>query len=102
VNTAGVVNTLIERQLVKIVGRKQVVGRPFMYATTREFLIRFGLRDLSDLPKIEEMAEALGFEVPAGLTQAPPSQPQLDLEGMAPIDEVAPMSSEVEPNEKIH
>jgi hypothetical protein len=48
------------------------------------------------------MAEALGFEVPAGLTQAPPSQPQLDLEGMAPIDEVAPMSSEVEPNEKIH
>ncbi len=51
VNTAGVVNTLIERQLVKIVGRKQVVGRPFMYATTREFLIRFGLRDLSDLPE---------------------------------------------------
>jgi segregation and condensation protein B len=38
VNTAGVINTLIERQLVKIVGRKQVVGRPFMYATTREFL----------------------------------------------------------------
>ena len=69
VNTAGVINTLIERQLVKIVGRKQVVGRPFMYATTREFLIRFGLRDLSDLPKIEEMAEALGFDVPAGLTQ---------------------------------
>ena len=47
VNTAGVINTLIERQLVKIVGRKQVVGRPFMYATTREFLIRFGLRDLT-------------------------------------------------------
>src|SRR6185312_6900947 len=58
VNTAGVLNTLIERQLIKIVGRKQVVGRPFMYSTTREFLIRFGLRDLTDLPKIEEMAEA--------------------------------------------
>src|ERR1700681_137031 len=69
VNTAGVLSTLIERQLVKVVGRKPVVGRPFMYATTREFLIRFGLRDLSDLPKIEEMAEALGFEVPAGLSQ---------------------------------
>ena len=56
-------STLIERRLIKTVGRKQVVGRPFMYATTREFLIRFGLRDLSDLPKIEEMAEALGFDV---------------------------------------
>jgi segregation and condensation protein B len=102
VNTAGVLNTLIERQLVKIVGRKQVVGRPFMYATTREFLIRFGLRDLSDLPKIEEMAEALGFEVPAGLSQSGPSQPQLDLEGLSPIEEVPSMSTEVEPGEKIH
>ena len=64
VNTSGVLNTLLERQLVKIVGRKQVVGRPFMYATTREFLIRFGLSDLTDLPKVEDMAEALGFEVP--------------------------------------
>ena len=79
VNTAGVISTLIERQLVKIVGRKPVVGRPFMYSTTREFLIRFGLRDLSDLPKIEEMAEALGFEVPAGLSQRGPAQAQLDL-----------------------
>ena len=46
VNTAGVLNTLLERHLIKIVGRKQVVGRPFMYATTKEFLIRFGLNDL--------------------------------------------------------
>jgi segregation and condensation protein B len=98
-----VINTLIERQLVKIVGRKQVVGRPFMYATTREFLIRFGLRDLSDLPKIEDMAEALGFEVPAGLTGPSPSQAQMDLlDAAAPIDEIAPMSSDVEPGEKIH
>ena len=102
-NTAGVVNTLIERQLVKIVGRKQVVGRPFMYATTREFLIRFGLRDLSDLPKIEEMAEALGFDVPAGLTQPSPAQAQLDLlGGEPPIEEIDTMSAEVEPGEKIH
>ena len=63
VNTSGVLNTLLERHLVKIVGRKQVVGRPFLYATTREFLIRFGLNDLSDLPKVEDMAEALGFEI---------------------------------------
>ena len=100
VNTAGVLNTLIERQLVKIVGRKPVVGRPFMYATTREFLIRFGLRDLTDLPKIEEMAEALGFEVPAGLSQ--PSQPQLDLGGGAPPEGVEPMSPDIPPGQKIH
>jgi hypothetical protein len=48
------------------------------------------------------MAEALGFEVPAGLSQSAPSQPLLDLEGMAPIEEVPPMSTEVEPGEKIH
>ena len=57
VNTAGVLGTLLERRLVKIAGRKQVVGRPFLYATTREFLIRFGLRDLNDLPKMEDMAD---------------------------------------------
>jgi segregation and condensation protein B len=67
VNTSGVVGTLLERGLVKIAGRKQVVGRPFLYATTREFLDRFGLKDLSDLPKVEDMAEALGFEPPPGL-----------------------------------
>src|SRR6185436_19903659 len=43
VDTGGVINTLLERHLVKIAGRKQVVGRPFLYATTKEFLIRFGL-----------------------------------------------------------
>jgi segregation and condensation protein B len=67
VNTTGVVGTLLERGLVKIAGRKQVVGRPFLYATTREFLDRFGLKDLTDLPRVEDMADALGFEPPAGL-----------------------------------
>jgi segregation and condensation protein B len=69
VNTTGVVGTLLERGLVKIAGRKQVVGRPFLYATTREFLDRFGLKDLTDLPKVEDMADALGFEPPAGLAE---------------------------------
>ena len=69
VSTSGVLGTLIERRLVKVVGRKPVVGRPFMYATTREFLDRFGLKDLNDLPKVEDMAEALGMEVPAGLAE---------------------------------
>jgi hypothetical protein len=50
---------------------------------------------------VEEMAEALGFEVPAGLAQQGPSQPQLDLDAPA-VDAAEPMSPEVEPGEKIH
>lgn len=69
-SSGGVLSTLVERHLIKTVGRKQVVGRPFMYATTREFLERFGLNDLSDLPKVEEMSDALGFELPSALTES--------------------------------
>jgi segregation and condensation protein B len=79
VNTSGVLGTLVERKLVKIAGRKPVVGRPFLYATTREFLMRFGLNDLTDLPKVEELAEALGFEI-AGLSEAGPSEQLLPLD----------------------
>jgi segregation and condensation protein B len=79
VNAAGVLNTLLERHLIKIVGRKQVVGRPFLYATTREFLIRFGLNALTDLPKVEDMAAALGFEPPL-LEEQSPAEEALPLE----------------------
>src|SRR6186997_2358753 len=72
VNTAGVLGTLVERHLVKVVGRKQVVGRPFLYGTTREFLERFGLNDLSDLPKVEDMSELLGFDLPASVGEPAP------------------------------
>src|SRR5688500_18536139 len=80
VNTSGVLSTLLERHLIKIVGRKNVVGRPFLYSTTREFLIRFGLKDLGDLPKIEDMADALGFDPPAGLIEQTPTEDVLPLE----------------------
>jgi segregation and condensation protein B len=75
VNTSGVLNTLIGRKLVKIVGRKQVVGRPFMYGTTRDFLDKFGLNDLSDLPKVEDLADVLGFDPPALAELTPAEQP---------------------------
>ena len=68
-SSGGVLTTLVERKLIKTVGRKPVVGRPFIYATTREFLERFGLNDLSDLPKVEEMSDALGFELPMALAE---------------------------------
>jgi segregation and condensation protein B len=80
VDTGGVLNTLLERHLIKIAGRKQVVGRPFLYATTKEFLIRFGLNDLADLPKVEDMAEALGLEAPILVEQQPPEE-------MLPLEE---------------
>jgi len=92
VNTSGVLSTLLERHLIKIVGRKNVVGRPFLYATTKEFLIRFGLKDLHDLPKIEDMAEALGFDPPAGLMEATPREDMLPLEE----DELEGSKSEVQ------
>jgi segregation and condensation protein B len=83
VNTSGVLNTLLERHLVKIVGRKQVVGRPFLYATTKEFLIRFGLNDLADLPKVEDVSDLLGFDLPTSVGEPEP-QTALPFE---PIDE---------------
>jgi segregation and condensation protein B len=83
VNTSGVLTTLLERHLIKIVGRKQVVGRPFLYATTKEFLIRFGLNDLNDLPKVEDMAEALGVDMPLLVEQAPGEE-------ILPLDEPDP------------
>jgi segregation and condensation protein B len=80
VNTSGVLTTLLERHLIKIVGRKNVIGRPFLYGTTKEFLIRFGLNDLNDLPKVEDMAHALGFDAPALLTERSISEEMLPLE----------------------
>jgi segregation and condensation protein B len=98
VNTSGVLGTLIERKLVKIAGRKPVVGRPFLYATTREFLMRFGLNDLTDLPKVEELAEALGFEI-AGLGEAGPSEQFLPLEAPEEIaGETLPEEPGLEPD----
>jgi segregation and condensation protein B len=54
VDTSGVLGSLIARKLITTAGRKQVVGRPILYKTTREFLLRFGLKDLTELPSIEE------------------------------------------------
>jgi segregation and condensation protein B len=53
VNSDGVLDNLLDRRMIRIAGRKDSPGRPFLYETTREFLVAFGLRDLSDLPKVE-------------------------------------------------
>ena len=60
VNSAAVVRTLLERKLVLVAGRKQVVGTPLLYRTSKEFLVHFGLPDLSALPTPEEVEQASG------------------------------------------
>jgi len=66
VNPSGVLKTLLERHMIRIAGRKEVVGKPFLYCTTREFLIHFGLNSLKDLPPLEEFEETFGDEAATG------------------------------------
>jgi segregation and condensation protein B len=57
VNCAGVIGTLLERKLVTTAGRKEVIGRPILYRTSKEFLLRFGLADVDDLPSLKEFEQ---------------------------------------------
>ena len=61
VNTAGVISTLLDKKLITAAGRKEVMGRPILYKTSKEFLMRFGLSDLDELPSLKEF-EALARE----------------------------------------
>jgi segregation and condensation protein B len=68
VDSSGVFGSLLARKLIATAGRKRVIGRPILYKTTKEFLLRFGLKDVAELPSMEEfekMAE-LEFEAEAG------------------------------------
>jgi segregation and condensation protein B len=60
VDTSGVLGSLISRKLITTAGRKQVIGRPILYKTTKEFLLRFGLKDVNELPSIEEFEKMAG------------------------------------------
>ena len=57
VQGAGVLKTLIDRKLIATAGRKAVLGKPILYKTTKEFLVQFGLKDLSELPTLKEFEE---------------------------------------------
>lgn len=61
VDSAGVLGTLLDRKLITTAGRKQVIGRPMQYKTSKEFLLRFGLNDVNELPSMEEFSQ-LAFE----------------------------------------
>ncbi|MGQ9635828.1 MAG: SMC-Scp complex subunit ScpB [Bryobacteraceae bacterium] len=96
VQGAGVLKTLLDRKLITTAGRKNVVGKPILYKTTKEFLVQFGLKDLSELPTLKEFEElrrmALGEDeaavapgggpeaAPAAVSSTPEDRPDLPAE----------------------
>jgi segregation and condensation protein B len=81
VDSGGVIATLLDRKLITTAGRKAVIGRPILYKTTKEFLLRFGLRDVNELPSMEEfeklVAESFQGELePAGPEATAPEDSQ--------------------------
>jgi segregation and condensation protein B len=78
VQGAGVLKTLLDRKLIAVAGRKNVIGKPMLYKTTKEFLIQFGLKDLAELPSLKEFEEIrrMAFsEEPVPAPEPPPSEP---------------------------
>ena len=95
VNVDGVVSTLLERRMIRIVARKDVPGKPFLYGTTREFLEAFNLKDLKSLPTLQEMEDMT-------LALREPGVPDAEAEGETasePAPErVAPAGGQEEPD----
>ena len=85
VDSGGVIGTLLDRKLITTAGRKQVIGRPILYKTTKEFLMRFGLKDVNELPSMEEFEKLVAESFQAELIPA---------ESVAPAQEA---STSVEP-----
>jgi len=109
VQGAGVLKTLLDRKLIATAGRKQVVGKPILYKTTRDFLIQFGLKDLSELPTLKEFEElsrfAIGDADTPGPQQDPPDQPPPEKEPPSeptPIHEPEPTPEPVHEPDPIH
>ena len=88
VNSDGTIAHLLNKGLIKITGRKEVPGRPFLYATTKEFLEYFGLKSLEDMPKMEEFGQ-LGVDTPTTEESIPaPSAVQEDKQLDAAVDQI--------------
>lgn len=71
VQGAGVIKTLLDRKLINTAGRKEVVGKPILYKTTKEFLVQFGLKDLSELPSLKEFEEIRRLALAEGEPEGP-------------------------------
>lgn len=95
VQGAGVLKTLLDRKLIGTAGRKNVVGKPILYKTTREFLVQFGLKDLSELPTLKEFQEIGRLETEPAPPSAEPAPRQQDPPPAGPPVEDPP----AQPNE---
>jgi segregation and condensation protein B len=78
VQGAGVIKTLLDKKFITAAGRKEVLGRPILYKTTRDFLIHFGLKDLNELPSMEEFEELIKTQ--AAAEEGTDQQAELPLE----------------------
>jgi segregation and condensation protein B len=92
VNTSGVISTLLDKRLITTAGRKEVIGRPILYKTSKEFLMRFGLSDLEELPSLKEF-EALAREALGSDEGVAPSSSEDYREGGAGVAESAASES---------
>ena len=90
VDSAGVLGSLMSRKLIATAGRKQVIGRPMLYKTTKEFLLRFGLKDLNELPSMEEFEKMAALEL---------SEESLDGEPSGPVEQTGDLFPETESKE---
>jgi segregation and condensation protein B len=91
VDTSGVLGGLMSRKLITTAGRKQVIGRPILYKTTKEFLLRFGLKDVSELPSMEEFEKMAAdmAESDANDMDALPYEPVTDTGAVAASSEIS-------------
>ncbi len=95
VQGTGVLKTLLDRKLIAVAGRKNVIGKPILYKTTKEFLIQFGLKDLSELPSLKEFEEIRRMALSEGEAPAPAPPPAAATEtGAAPETPAAPPDAE--------
>jgi segregation and condensation protein B len=76
VDSSGVIATLLDRKLITTSGRKDVIGRPILYKTTKEFLLRFGLKDVNELPSMEEFEKLVAESFQNDLLPAESQQVQ--------------------------
>ena len=76
VNSTQTIRTLLERRMIRVAGRKNVVGSPFLYRTTKDFLVHFGLNDVRDMPRLEEFGDLIGESMNEDLVAAIATAPQ--------------------------
>lgn len=79
VDSGGVIGTLLDRKLITTAGRKQVIGRPILYKTTKEFLMRFGLKDVNELPSMEEFEKLVAESFQEELIPAESAAPEAEV-----------------------